>query len=234
MALSEYITRRSMIATAAAVAVMATPSAAGAARPADADLLALWDQWKALEAERFNMEMEARRMWRERPTDVEDPPRVRVNGMTYYTLPQLDEVLAGGQREVERLASSPDRSQRLAARMLEIDTEMLEAARPVLAEKLRRLAEWDAAVGYQRTLERRDDLSGEAWDLAERIVSIAPTTPEGFVAVLDVLASLRGGMFDPEDDCGDALIASAANTMETATGLKLASLPHCIAYREVK
>lgn len=231
------LSRRKMLTGAAAGAALAMPLAAAASvngADHEAHLLNLYDRWKALEAERFNTEMEARRLWRERPADIEDPPRVRVTGNTYYALAQIDVVIEGERIWQERHRESDDMAQRIAARMMDADIELLEKARPVLAEKIRRKDEWEASVGYQRTLERRDDISAEAWDLAESIVSIAPTTQAGFLAVLDVLASLRGGMFDPEDDCGDALIASAANAMEAATGLTISSLPHCVGYRDVR
>lgn len=110
-------------------------------------------------------------------------------------------------REVER--------QRLDAEML---ARRLDEARP-------------ADVEWQAILQKRDDISEESFDLLKAAFRIAPTTQAGFAAILDMMISMIGGRFDPDNEYCHEQYSRIARTLEAATGMTLVSLAHCRAYR---
>ncbi|WP_343868977.1 hypothetical protein [Caenispirillum bisanense] len=231
------LSRRGILRGLPAVALAGATAAPALAAPADdAVLLTLYEDWKALEEAVFAAEMEARRVNREKPADVEDFPSVRVNGIVYCRLEEIDAAIEGERLEVARLTrlEDPGMDGKMMARMLAKDMERLIEARPALADKLRRRQEWKDAVGFEELLERREDLGCEAGALVEEMVKIAPRTPAGYAALIDVIIATRGGTLDPEGDWGDEQVMTAVSAMEAATGFRFSSPARCIAYREVK
>ncbi|MCA1939357.1 MAG: hypothetical protein LDL26_00025 [Caenispirillum bisanense] len=230
------ISRRNILAgTAAATIATTLPAAASPTDDQDAALLSLYEDWKALEEAVFAAEMEVRRLSRERPADIERFPSVKIHGGVYNTLEDLDATIEGERLEVARLSrlEEPGLDGKILASMLEKDMERLIQARPLLAEKIRRKDEWEASVGFQELLERREDLGCEAGALVEGMVKIAPRTPAGYAALIDVIIATRGGTLDPEGDWGDEQVMTAVSTMEAATGFSFSAPARCIAYREV-
>jgi hypothetical protein len=193
------VARRAFFAGAAALAVGGSLPAAAA--PADdADLLALYDTWQDLEREAMHAEMLVRQLYDQMPQDLLDIPRVRAFGRPFYDLADLDEAIERAPTQMETLYGHGDPQKKVAAAMLEKFMPEAKAARAELAAMFKRRNEWDAAVGLRAAQEQREDIAAEAADLMEKALLIAPTTQAGFLAHVDMLISLIGGRFDPENN----------------------------------
>lgn len=225
------LTRRAILAAApAAVAAGALP--ATAASPDSAEpLLDLWREWCEADESHCATEMEIRRLYREAPADVDTVPSVKCWSRTYHDLDEIDRTVGGAPAEIARMRQSGDIAKEIAADMLEKNVAELAALRPVLAAKIARHEEWRAETGLEGLYEVEDRHSMRASELGQRIAAIAPTTPAGFLVWLDVLVSNRGGLYDPDGNCGDTMLATMGEALEDATGLKLTAPARCHRYR---
>lgn len=224
-------TRRHLLAGIAAGAALAVPAAASAAS-ADGELLTLYARWKSLEARRYAAEMEARRLDRERPEGVEYYPHVYCMGQMWSDPTDIDRFVRDVPARAAEHRAKKDIAGLGTAHLLEQQAAELAALRPVLADKIRRRREWEAATGYQALLEGRDELDVEAAEALEAAMRIAPKTQAGFLAVLDMMVSTMGGSFDPAGDWADEMALAAVRSLEAATGLQASAPDQCRGYRE--